>query len=263
MYATSAAYCAGASQVRVHGCFGPRMTEHAFVALCGIHLIVGCGSQSFTYKPLYQIIDRSDISIQEEEMKKFILYSLVVMLLFSVSGCGYNQMQANEEAVKAAWGDVEAAYQRRNDLIPNLVEVVKGYAKHEKDTLTAVTEARAKVGSIQMSKDMINDPKALTQFQEAQGGLSSALSRLMVVVEKYPDLKANQNFQDLQHQLEGTENRINVARTRFNKSVETFNVSVRTFPNSLTNSLLLHLKLKEPFKAEAGSEKAPKVDFSK
>lgn len=196
-------------------------------------------------------------------MKKFILYSLMVMLLFSVSGCGYNQMQANEEAVKAAWGDVEAAYQRRNDLIPNLVEVVKGYAKHEKETLTAVTEARAKVGSIQMSKDMINDPKALTQFQEAQGGLSSALSRLMVVVEKYPDLKANQNFQDLQHQLEGTENRINVARTRFNKSVETFNVSIRTFPNSLTNSLLLHLKLKEPFKAEAGSEKAPKVDFSK
>ncbi|MBA4371779.1 MAG: hypothetical protein C0402_02830 [Thermodesulfovibrio sp.] len=196
-------------------------------------------------------------------MKKFILYGLMLMLLFSVSGCGYNQMQANEEAVKAAWGDVEAAYQRRNDLIPNLVEVVKGYAKHEKETLTAVTEARAKVGSIQMSKDMINDPKALSQFQQAQGGLSSALSRLMVVVEKYPDLKANQNFQDLQHQLEGTENRINVARTRFNKTVETFNVSIRTFPNSMTNSLLLHLKLKEPFKAEAGSEKAPKVDFTK
>ncbi len=196
-------------------------------------------------------------------MKKFILYSCMLVLLFSVSGCGYNQMQANEEAVKAAWGDVEAAYQRRNDLIPNLVEVVKGYAKHESETLIAVTEARAKVGSVKMDKSLLDDPNALSQFQQAQGGLSSALSRLMVVVEKYPDLKANQNFQDLQHQLEGTENRINVARTRFNKAVETFNVSVRTFPNSLTNSLLLHLKLKEPFKAEAGSEKAPKVDFSK
>lgn len=196
-------------------------------------------------------------------MKKFIMYSLMALLLFSASGCGYNQMQANEEAVKAAWGDVEAAYQRRNDLIPNLVEVVKGYAKHEKETLTAVTEARAKVGSIKMDKNLLDDPKALSQFQQAQGGLSSALSRLMVVVEKYPDLKANQNFQDLQHQLEGTENRINVARTRFNKTVETFNVSIRTFPNSMTNSMLLHLKMKEPFKAEAGSEKAPKIDFSK
>jgi LemA protein len=182
-------------------------------------------------------------------------------MLLTLSGCGYNTMQANEEAVKAAWGDVEASYQRRSDLIPNLVEVVKAYAKHEKETLTAVTEARAKVGSIQMSKDMINNPEALSQFQQAQGALSSALSRLMVVVEKYPDLKANQNFQDLQHQLEGTENRINVARVRYNKSVETFNTSVRVFPNSLTNSLLLHLKLKEPFKAEAGAEKAPKVQF--
>jgi LemA protein len=170
-------------------------------------------------------------------------------------------MQANEEAVKAAWGDVEASYQRRSDLIPNLVEVVKGYAKHERETLTAVTEARAKVGTLQMSKDLIDDPKAFAQFQEAQGAMSSALSRLMVVVERYPDLKANQSFQDLQHQLEGTENRINVARTRYNKAVEVFNTSLRIFPNSLTNSLLLHLKLKEPFKAEAGAEKAPKVQF--
>ncbi len=182
-------------------------------------------------------------------------------MLLGLSGCGYNVMQANEEAVKAAWGDVEASYQRRTDLIPNLVEVVKAYAKHEKETLTQVTEARAKVGSIQMSKDMINNPQALEQFQQAQGALSSALQRLMVVVEKYPDLKANQNFQDLQHQLEGTENRINVARVRYNKAVETFNVSIRTFPNSMTNSLLLHLKMKEPFKAEAGAEKAPKVQF--
>ena len=188
-------------------------------------------------------------------------YILLILMLLSFYGCGYNTMQANEEAVKAAWGDVEASYQRRNDLIPNLVEVVKAYAKHERETLTAVTEARAKVGSIQMSKSMLDDPKAFTQFQEAQGAMSSALSRLMVVVESYPDLKANQNFQDLQHQLEGTENRINVARTRFNKAVATFNTSVRVFPNNITNSILLHLKLKEPFKAEAGAEKAPNVRF--
>lgn len=194
-------------------------------------------------------------------MKRRVFYLLSLAFLFTVSGCGYNTMQANEEAVKAAWGDVEASYQRRNDLIPNLVEVVKGYAKHERETLTAVTEARAKVGTVQVSKNMIDDPKAFAQFQEAQGAMSSALSRLMVVVEKYPDLKANQSFQDLQHQLEGTENRINVARTRYNKAVEVFNTSLRIFPNSLTNSLLLHLKLKEPFKAEAGAEKAPKVQF--
>ena len=186
---------------------------------------------------------------------------LPAFILVTLSGCGYNTMQKNEEAVKAAWGDVEATYQRRNDLIPNLVEVVKAYAKHERETLTAVTEARAKVSSIQVSKDIINDPKAFSQFQEAQSGMSSALARLMVVVERYPDLKANQNFQDLQHQLEGTENRINVARTRYNKAVEVFNTSIRIFPNSLTNSLLLHLTLKEPFKAEPGASKAPQVKF--
>jgi LemA protein len=196
-------------------------------------------------------------------MKKTIFFILITVMLSGIYGCGYNTMQANEEAVKSAWGDVEASYQRRNDLIPNLVEVVKGYAKHEQETLQAVTEARAKVGSIQMSKALVDDPKAFSQFQEAQGAMSSALSRLMVVVERYPDLKANQNFQDLQHQLEGTENRINVARTRYNKAVETFNTSIRIFPNSLTNSLLLHLKMREPFKAEAGAEKAPKVEFSK
>ena len=194
-------------------------------------------------------------------MKKGMCLLLFAVMLSGLTGCGYNVMQANEEAVKAAWGDVESAYQRRNDLIPNLVEVVKGYAKHEKETLQAVVEARAKVGSIQMSKALLDDPRAFSQFQEAQGSMSSALSRLMVVVEQYPDLKANQNFLDLQHQLEGTENRINVARSRYNKTVETFNTSIRIFPNSVTNSLLLHMKLKEPFKAEAGAEKAPKVQF--
>jgi LemA protein len=194
-------------------------------------------------------------------MKRVVIYVLGIIAVMGLSGCGYNTIQMNEEAVKAAWGDVEATYQRRNDLIPNLVEVVKGYAKHEKETLQAVTEARGKVGSIQAGANVVNDPKAFSQFQEAQATMSSALSRLLVVVERYPDLKANQNFRDLQVQLEGTENRINVARTRYNKAVQEFNTSIRIFPNSLTNSLLLHLKPKEPFKAEVGAEKAPQVKF--
>jgi len=194
-------------------------------------------------------------------MKGLLSKLSLVVLIALLSGCGYNTMQANEEAVTAAWGNVESSYQRRADLIPNLVEVVKGYAKHESDTLKAVTEARAKVGSMQVSKDVLNNPESLNKFQQAQGELSGALSRLMVVVEKYPDLKANQNFIDLQKQLEGTENRINVARERYNKTVQIFNTSIRTFPNSLTNSVLLHLKRKEPFKAEEGAKVAPKVKF--
>lgn len=194
-------------------------------------------------------------------MKRNILFLLGLVLIFGLTGCGYNTMQAGEEAVFAAWGDVEASYQRRADLVPNLVEVVKGYAKHEAETLKAVTEARAKVGSMQLSKDMLKSPEAMAKFQEAQGQLSGSLSRLMVVVERYPDLKANQNFMDLQNQLEGTENRINVARVRYNKAVQDFNTSIRTFPNSLTNSLLLHLERKEPFKADEGAKTAPKVKF--
>jgi len=194
-------------------------------------------------------------------MEKKVLWCVLFLALLTLTGCGYNTMQANEEAVKAAWADVEAAYQRRNDLIPNLVEVVKAYAKHERETLQAVTEARAKVGSLQVTKDMLDNPQAIAQFQQAQGNLSSALARLLVVVERYPDLKANQNFRDLQHQLEGTENRINVARTRYNRAVQEFNTSIRIFPNNITNSVLLHLKPKEPFKAEAGTEKAPQVKF--
>lgn len=194
-------------------------------------------------------------------MRKWLFFVVLAAVLQTLSGCGYNEMQANEEAVKAAWGDVEASYQRRSDLIPNLVEVVKAYAKHEKETLEAVTEARARVGSIQAGKEVLENPELFSKFQEAQGAMSSALSRLLVVVEQYPNLKADQSFRDLQHQLEGTENRINVARTRYNKAVQTFNTSIRIFPNSLTNSLLLHLKQKEPFKAEAGAEKAPQVRF--
>ncbi|HEY5523527.1 MAG TPA: LemA family protein [Desulfuromonadaceae bacterium] len=194
-------------------------------------------------------------------MKRLVAGLILITILALLSGCGYNTMQSNEEAVVAAWGNVESSYQRRSDLIPNLVEVVKGYATHEADTLKAVTEARAKVGSMQVTKDVLNNPASLNKFQQAQGELSGALSRLMVVVEKYPDLKANQNFLDLQKQLEGTENRINVARERYNSSVQVFNTSIRTFPNSLTNSLMLHLQRKEAFKAEAGAKVAPKVKF--
>ncbi len=176
--------------------------------------------------------------------------------------CGYNTMQQHEEAVFKAWGDVESSLQRRADLIPNLVEVVKGYAAHEKETLQAVIEARAKATAVNISASDLSNPEAMQRLSGAQGALSSALSRLMVVVERYPDLKANQNFLDLQNQLEGTENRINVARQRYNQAVETFNFSIRKFPNSLTNSLLLHLERKEYFKAEEGAKQVPKVKFT-
>jgi LemA protein len=193
-------------------------------------------------------------------MRRFFLF-LMLLLPVTLSGCGYNAIQSNDEAVTAAWADVEASYQRRTDLIPSLVETVKGYAAHEKETLIAVTEARAKVGQVKLGAETLNDPQAFANFEAAQGGLSSALSRLMVVAEKYPDLKANQSFQDFQHQLEGTENRINVARVRYNKAVQIFNTSIRTFPNNLTNNFLLHLARREPFKSEAGAEKAPTVKF--
>jgi LemA protein len=185
----------------------------------------------------------------------------LLISIFLLSGCGYNKIQKNEEAVFSAWGDVEATYQRRADLIPNLVETVKAYAAHEKETLTEITNARAKVGQVQLSTDKLGDPAMLQKFQQAQGELSGALSRLLVVAERYPDLKASQNFRDLQHQLEGTENRINVARQRYNKAVEIFNGSIRSFPNNLTNNFLLNLERKEPFKADAGAATAPKVTF--
>lgn len=194
-------------------------------------------------------------------MKRVLLSLMLLSFVGVLAGCGYNEMQAKEEAVFAAWGDVEATYQRRADLIPNLVQTVKAYAQHERETFQAVTEARAKVGSVQVSKEMLDNPQAVQQFQQAQSQLGSALSRLLVVAEQYPTLKANQNFMDLQNQLEGTENRINVARVRYNKAAQDFNTSIRTFPNSMTNSLLLHLKRKEPFKADAGASAAPKVQF--
>ncbi len=186
---------------------------------------------------------------------------LLFFVVISLAGCGYNSLQVKEEAVFKAWADVESTLQRRADLIPNLVETVKGYAKHEAETLEAVINARSKASAVQLTTDDLSNPAAMQKLQAAQGGLTSALSKLMLVVERYPDLKANQNFLDLQSQLEGTENRINVARQRYNKAVEVFNRAIRVFPASLTNSLLLHLERKEYFKADEGAKAVPKVKF--
>ncbi|KPJ76197.1 MAG: hypothetical protein AMJ54_12610 [Deltaproteobacteria bacterium SG8_13] len=195
-------------------------------------------------------------------MRKALVATLLwIVFAAMVSGCGYNQMQRLEENVFKAWGDVESNLQRRGDLIPNLVETVKGYAAHERETLEAVINARAKATSVTVAPKQLGDAAAMQRLQAAQGELSSALARLMVVVERYPDLKANQNFLDLQNQLEGTENRINVARQRYNQAVESFNYSIRKFPNSLTNNILLNLERKEYFKAEEGAKAVPKVTF--
>ena len=158
----------------------------------------------------------------------------MALLASLLSGCGYNAFQTGDEAVKSAWSEVLNQYQRRADLVPNLVSTVQGYAAHEKDVLTQVTQARAQVGSIQATPELIGNPEAFAKFQQAQAGLSSALARLLVVAENYPQLKADVAFRDLQAQLEGTENRITVARNRYIKSVEAYNVSLRTFPNNLT-----------------------------
>ena len=189
------------------------------------------------------------------------LAALTIFAAIVLTGCGYNEMQTQEEAVFRAWGDLEAQLQRRADLIPNLVATVRGYADHEQETLQAVVDARSRVGSVQLSSEDLNDPEAIRNFQEAQGGLSSALSRLLVVTENYPTLRADQNFRDLQNQLEGTENRISVARQRYNEAVEIFNGSIRRFPNSITNSLILKLERKEYFEASAGAEEVPTVQF--
>jgi LemA protein len=192
---------------------------------------------------------------------KAVSFYMLLLLVLSFSGCGYNDMQQAEERVFKAWGDIEASLQRRADLIPNLVETVKGYATHERETLEAVVNARAKATQVRLTADDLSDPAALERLQQAQGQMSSALSRLLAIAEQYPDLKANQNFRDLQNQLEGTENRINVARQRYNQAAEEFNGMIRTFPNSMTNSLLLHLKRKEYIKADEASRQAPKVKF--
>jgi len=188
-------------------------------------------------------------------------WALLIPLVALLSACGYNVLQGNEEAVFKAWGDLQSQLQRRSDLIPNLVATVKGYASHERQTLEAVVNARAKATSITLNPGDLSDPQAVQRFQAAQGEISTTLSRLLAVAEAYPDLKANQNFQDLQNQLEGTENRISVARQRYNAAVEQFNYSIRSFPYSLTNNLFLHLKRKEYFQAEAGAQQVPKVEF--
>jgi LemA protein len=180
-----------------------------------------------------------------------------------LAGCGYNTLQTQDEQVKSAWSEVINQYQRRADLIPNLVNTVKGYAAQEQQVLLGVTEARAKVGTIQATPELVNDPAALAKFQAAQGALTSALSRLIAVTENYPQLKSDQNFRDLQAQLEGTENRITVARNRYIQAVQNYNVTVRSFPQNLTASMFGY-KPKPNFTVEneAAISKPPTVDFS-
>ncbi|MGR5227717.1 LemA family protein [Photobacterium damselae] len=188
---------------------------------------------------------------------------IVLALVFQLTGCGINTIPTLDEQVKANWAQVENNYQRRADLIPNLVATVKGYASHEKETLTAVTEARAKVSSIQITPETLNNPQAFKQFEQAQSQLSSALSRLMMVSERYPDLKANEQFQTLQAQLEGTENRIAIARRDYIESVKAFNTEIRTFPGRLWHSLMYSdLEVKPTFTATTpNADVAPKVKF--
>jgi len=188
--------------------------------------------------------------------------SLMLLLSMSLSGCGYNTLQSTDEQIKAGWSEVLNQYQRRADLVPNLVNVVKGYAAHEKDVLTQVIEARAKVGSIQATPALINDEQAFARFQQAQAQMTSALSRLLAVSESYPQLKADGVFRDLQAQLEGTENRITVARNRYIKAVQEYNVTVRSFPSNLT-AMMFGFKTKPNFSVENEKEisTAPKVDF--
>lgn len=187
----------------------------------------------------------------------------MLLLILSLSGCGYNTFQTSDEQVKASWAEVLNQYQRRADLVPNLVNVVKGYASHEKDVLTQVTEARARVGQIQATPELINDPAAFAKFQAAQRDMSESLGRLMLVTENYPQLKADGVFRDLQAQLEGTENRIAVARKRYIEAVQVYNNAVRQFPSNLT-AMAFGYKVKPSFTVENEKEisRPPKVDFS-
>jgi LemA protein len=191
-------------------------------------------------------------------MRKIIL--LAIVAIFSMTSCStYNNMVAQDEAVKTAWSNVETQYQRRADLIPNLVATVKGYAEHESSTLQGVTEARTKATSVQLNVEDLTEEN-LKAYQQAQGEVSSALGRLIAVAENYPDLKANENFRDLQVQLEGTENRISVSRKEFNNAVQTYNVAVRRFPANILASIF-GFDRKAAFSADEGAEKAPTVEF--
>ena len=188
--------------------------------------------------------------------------ALAALVTLSLTGCGYNTLQSNDEQIKSSWSEVLNQYQRRADLVPNLVNTVKGFAAQEKEVLLGVTNARAKVGSIQATPELLNSPEAFAKFQAAQGELSGALSRLLVVSENYPQLKSDANFRDLQAQLEGTENRIAVARNRYIKSVQEYNVTVRSFPSNLT-AMAFGYKPKPNFAVENEKEiaKPPKVEF--
>jgi LemA protein len=190
--------------------------------------------------------------------------ALAAVFVMSLSGCGYNTLQKQDEVIKASWSEVVNQYQRRADLVPNLVNTVKGYAAQEADVLTAVTNARANVSAIKVTPELVNDPVAFQKFQQAQGQLTSALSRLLVVAENYPNLKSDALFRDLQSQLEGTENRITVARKRYIDSVREYNTTVRQFPTNLT-AMLFKMDVKPNFTVESESAIAtpPKVDFGK
>ena len=195
-------------------------------------------------------------------IRRALLAVLSLLILISLSGCGYNALQSQDEQIKAGWSEVLNQYQRRADLVPNLVNVVKGYAAHEKDVLTQVTNARAQVGQTQVTPALANDPQALQKFQAAQGQLGSALSRLLVISENYPQLKADGVFRDLQAQLEGTENRITVARNRYIQSVQSYNITVRQFPSNLTAKMFGYA-VKPNFTVENEKEisTAPKLNF--
>ena len=195
-------------------------------------------------------------------MKNLLLKCLLMISMLALTGCGYNQFQSLDEEAKASWAEVLNQYQRRADLVPNLVSTVKGYAAHEKEVFTEVTKARASVGSIQMTPELLNDPAAMAKFQVAQGQMTSALSRLMLVAENYPNLKADQGFRDLQAQLEGTENRVTVARNRYIQTIKDYNVVVRSFPTNLT-AMVMGYQTKPSFTVEneAAIATPPKVEF--
>jgi LemA protein len=195
-------------------------------------------------------------------MRRQFWWAILAVAATTLSGCGYNTLQSQDEQIKAAWAEVLNQYQRRADLIPNLVRTVEGFAAQERTVLLGVTQARAKVGAIQATPELINDPQAFQQFQQAQGELTGALSRLLAVVENYPDLKSDQNFRDLQAQLEGTENRITVARNRYIAAVQDYNTTVRQFPSNLTAMVFGH-RVKPSFTVqnEAEISKPPEVQF--
>ncbi len=196
-------------------------------------------------------------------MMRLTLQSMLILAVFSLSGCGYNNLQTTDESIKTTWAEVLNQYQRRADLIPNLVNTVKGYASHEKEVLTEVTNARAKVGAMQATPELVNDEIAFKKFMQAQSKMSSALSRLLLVAENYPQLKADGVFRDLQAQLEGTENRISVARNRYIQAIQSYNVTVRKFPSNLT-AMMFGFKAKPSFSVENEAEisRPPSVDFN-